>query len=99
MDNPNNGNLSSRKQLEEELAERLTEGPMAQEPHQAEDKQEMIRRRLPARYEIRIQTPLDPIVKETERYRQLAKEIDDRYDRYMYRAKSAGSQESEPEEK
>ena len=99
MDNPSDRNLSSREQLEQELAERLTEGPMTEEPQQADDKQEMVRRRLPARYEIRIQTMQDPIVLETERYREMAEELDDRYDRYMNRTKTIGSKQSEPEDK
>lgn len=67
--------------LEEQLEEMLTAGDM-----QAEDVNEGARKRLLRRTEIRVQTMMDPIVEETIQYRQMAKEIDGRYDEYMKRA-------------
>lgn len=63
------------------LAERLlAEQLLGGEPKQADAEAEAIRR-LPPRWEIRIQTDYDPVVEETKKYRQMAKEVDDRYDR------------------
>ncbi len=64
--------------LEHALAEQLTGGPLEEDP----DRERKLRDRISPRYEIRIQTELDPIVEETKQYRKLAKEIDDRYDRF-----------------
>jgi hypothetical protein len=64
--------------LEHALAEQLTGGPLEDDP----DRERKLRDRISPRYEIRIQTELDPIVEETKQYRKLAKEIDDRYDRF-----------------
>jgi hypothetical protein len=66
----------SENEAERLLAERLTEG----EPQRADPEAEAVRR-LPPRWEIRIQTEHDPVAEETALYRTLAKEIDDRYDR------------------
>jgi len=63
--------------LEHALAEQLTGGPL-----EDADSEQRIKDRISPRYEIRIQTELDPIVEETKQYRKLAKEIDDRYDRF-----------------
>ena len=63
--------------LEHALAEQLTGGPL-----EDRDREQRIKDRISPRYEIRIQTELDPIVEETKQYRKLAKEIDDRYDRF-----------------
>jgi 23S rRNA A2030 N6-methylase RlmJ len=65
------------KKVEEELAQKLTEGEM--ETGDAEDK---ARKRLPIKTEIRIQAQIDPVVEETRQYRQMAEEIDERYKRY-----------------
>ncbi len=64
--------------LEHALAEQLTGGPLEEDP----DRERKLRGRISPRYEIRIQTELDPIVEETKQYRKLAKEIDGRYDRF-----------------
>ncbi|MGZ9587134.1 hypothetical protein [Paenibacillus marinisediminis] len=76
--------------LEEQIETLLTFGDM-----QAEDPQEGARKKLAPRTEVRIQTMMDPIVEETIQYRQMAQELDDRYDEYMKRAgkssKDAGS--------
>ncbi|MBG9735944.1 hypothetical protein [Paenibacillus alvei] len=74
-----------QEQLEAELHERLTAGEM-----DTEKPDEAVRRRIAPRTEIRIQTTLDPIVEETNRYRSIAEEVDDRYDQYMKRAKRDG---------
>lgn len=63
--------------LEQEVTQRLTEGDM-----ELIDPEEGARNRLTPRYEIRIQAKHDPIVEETNRYRKLAQEIDQRYDKY-----------------
>nr|WP_232055867.1 hypothetical protein [Paenibacillus alvei] len=57
---------------------------------ESEEPSEAVRRRIAPRIEIRIQTTLDPIVEETNRYRSIAEEVDDRYDQYMNRAKRDG---------
>ncbi|MFD2613415.1 hypothetical protein [Paenibacillus gansuensis] len=59
------------------LAEQLMEGEM--EPA---DVSELARKRLLSRTEIRVQAKIDPIVEETRRYRELAKEVDGRYAAY-----------------
>lgn len=71
-------NEKSDQDLERRLSEMLTEGEMQQKDREKEE-----RRLLSPKYEIRIQTQLDPIVEETQKYRRMAKEIDDRYDKYM----------------
>ncbi|MDB4868864.1 MAG: hypothetical protein JWR03_3197 [Cohnella sp.] len=57
------------------LAQRLMEG----EPEKADPEEEAVKR-LPPKWEIRIQTERDPIAEETALYRTLAKEVDGRYD-------------------
>ncbi|PZE19488.1 hypothetical protein [Paenibacillus xerothermodurans] len=77
--------------VEEQLAQRLTEGEM-----NAEDAEEAARRRLPVKTEIRIQAEIDPVVEETRRYRKMASEVDDRYaqyDRFVDRPRKASEQE------
>ena len=76
--------------LEEQLEAMLTAGDM-----RAEDVSEGARKRLLRRTEIRVQTMMDPIVEETIQYRQMAKEVDGRYDEYMNRA--SGRAESKEE--
>jgi uncharacterized protein (DUF342 family) len=65
------------KKVEEELAQRLTEGTM-----EIQEAEENARKRLPIKTEIRIQAQIDPIVEETKQYRQMAEEVDERYQRY-----------------
>ncbi|WP_408634986.1 hypothetical protein [Paenibacillus phocaensis] len=77
--------MSDNKELERELSEMLTEGEYGSE----EERREEERRRLSPKYEIRIQTTLDPIVEETLNYRKMAKEIDGRYDQYLNKTKRA----------
>lgn len=83
--------MSDEKNLEQELNELLTEG----EPISEEERREEGRRRLPPRYEVRIQTELDPIVEETLQYRKMAKELDDRYDQYLKKTGRIDKEKSE----
>lgn len=77
--------MSDNKELERELSERLTEGEYGSE----QERREEGRRRLSPKYEVRIQTTLDPIVEETRSYRKMGKEIDGRYDEYLKKTKRA----------
>ncbi|GIO87487.1 hypothetical protein J25TS5_44190 [Paenibacillus faecis] len=83
--------MSDNKELERELSEMLTEQEIGSE----EERKREERRRLSPRYEIRIQTNLDPIVEETRKYRSMAKEVDGRYDDYMKRAAQTGKEQTE----
>ncbi|MBB3113560.1 hypothetical protein FHS18_005672 [Paenibacillus phyllosphaerae] len=71
--------------LEQELAEQLEHGPMKDGTDQAE----LTKDKLSPKYEVRIQADYDPIVEETAKFREMAKEVDDRYDGYMNRAEAA----------
>ncbi len=74
--------MSSSDELERELSERLTDGDMVEEERDSRE-----RRLIPPKYEVRIQVEHDPIVEETLQYRKIARELDDRYDDYLKRAK------------
>lgn len=74
--------MDESKELERRLSEMLTEGEM--EESGDADKRE--RQLIPPKYEVRIQTETDPIVQETLIYRNMAREVDDRYDRYLERS-------------
>ncbi|SEG45882.1 hypothetical protein [Paenibacillus sp. UNC499MF] len=67
------------KEMEEQLIRKLTEGEMEEE-----NKEESARKRLPAKTEIRIQATIDPVVEETRKYREMAEELDGRYDKYTH---------------
>ncbi|AIQ44952.1 hypothetical protein R70723_02790 [Paenibacillus sp. FSL R7-0273] len=69
------------RKLSEMLSEMLQEGEMEQGDRTAKEV-----RQISPKYEIRIQTTHDPIVEETLRYRKIASELDDRYDKYLKRA-------------
>ncbi|KZE71503.1 hypothetical protein L8C07_22215 [Paenibacillus sp. CMAA1739] len=71
--------MSQSEELERQLSELLTEG----EIRENEAKK---RERLSPKYEVRVQTQMDPIVEETRKYRKMARELDDRYDEYMSKA-------------
>lgn len=86
-------NEKSDQDLERQLSEMLTDGEM-----QKEDREKEERRLLSPKYEIRIQTQLDPIVEETLKYRSMAKEVDDRYDKYMDKAVKKDKPEDSGEE-
>lgn len=68
------------KKVEEQLAQTLTEGEM-----ERVDTSEAARKRLPLKTEIRIQAQVEPVVEETKLFRQMAEEVDDRYDRVIGR--------------
>ncbi|MET3547659.1 hypothetical protein ABID47_004275 [Paenibacillus favisporus] len=82
--------MSEKDNLERQLSDMLTEGELQQQ----QDREEKERELISPRYEIRIQTKMDPIVEETKIYRGMAKELDDRYDKYMKRAEGDGASES-----
>lgn len=76
------------KEWEEQLARKLTEGEM-----ESEDTDEAARKRLPMKTEIRIQAQIDPVVQETKLYRQMASEVDGRYDRWVKEDSAAPSRD------
>lgn len=73
--------MNDNDDLERKLSEMLQDGEMAQDDRKAKEL-----RQISPKYEIRIQTTLDPIVEETLRYRKIGYELDDRYDKYLERA-------------
>ncbi|SHN79128.1 hypothetical protein SAMN04487896_4177 [Paenibacillus sp. ov031] len=77
--------MDESKELERRLSDMLTEGEM----EESGDAGKRERQLIPPKYEVRIQTERDPIVEETLKYRDMAREVDDRYDRYLDR--SAGN--------
>ncbi|WP_172256628.1 hypothetical protein [Saccharibacillus deserti] len=76
-----------QEEVEEELRELLTEGELKDD-----DRERKEREQISPRYEIRIQSTLDPIVEETRLYRQMAEEIDDRYDDYLKKTQTRPSE-------
>lgn len=70
--------MNEKEDMEQQLSELLTSDEADREDPEAE-----ARKKLPPRYEIRVQAERDPIVEETKKYRKIAKEVDDRYDKYM----------------
>ncbi|WP_123043405.1 hypothetical protein [Cohnella candidum] len=70
-----------RERKQESEAERLLAERLIGGETEHEDPGKEAVRKLPPRWEIRIQTERDPIAEETELYRSMAKEVDDRYDR------------------
>jgi hypothetical protein len=84
--------MDDNEQLEREVADILsTSGAKAEDPSEA------ARKRLIPKYEIRVQTQLDPIVEETLRFRKLAKEVDSRYDKYLSRIPKTETGDSDGE--
>jgi len=93
------GDDNIRDQMERELVEQLD----TSEPELGKEEQDaLVRARISPKYEVRIQTTLDPIVQETIRYRELAREVDNRYDNYMDRVhtsyKSSGQADEQASE-
>ncbi|MEO2205646.1 hypothetical protein ABGV42_18095 [Paenibacillus pabuli] len=86
--------MDESKELERRLSEMLTEGEM----EESGDANKRERQLIPPKYEVRIQTERDPIVEETLMYRNMAREVDDRYDRYLERS-AEKKNEAEPERK
>ncbi|WP_052087848.1 hypothetical protein [Paenibacillus wynnii] len=76
--------MSENNDLERKLSEMLTEGEMEQGDRKAQEIRE-----ISPKYEIRIQTTLDPIVEETLRYRKIGRELDNRYDKYLDQAEKS----------
>jgi predicted Zn-dependent peptidase len=76
----NDNNQFEKDQFEKELAETLQAGDMHKDDP-ASKAQEL----LPPKYEIRIPAQKDPIIEETRMIREMAKEVDDRYDDYLSR--------------
>ncbi|WP_379158638.1 hypothetical protein [Paenibacillus sp. sgz5001063] len=72
--------MSEKDDLERKLSELLEDGEMEEIDRAAKEI-----RQISPKYEIRIQTRLDPIVEETLRYRKFGHELDDRYDKYLKR--------------
>jgi len=93
MDNERHRGDSPQNEVERELANRLTEGEM-----ERANPTETARRMLSPKYEIRVQAELDPVVEEILRFRQVAREVDDRYDKYLERALRRRRQTGEWEE-
>ncbi|MWV45581.1 hypothetical protein GRF59_18370 [Paenibacillus sp. HJL G12] len=86
--------MSENHDLERQLSEMLTEGEMEDRQNRKEQERELIS----PRYEVRIQTQMDPIVEETLKYRSMARELDDRYDRYLDKAKQGKPDSTPPKE-
>lgn len=74
--------MDKRKKLEHKVKNVLTEGEM-----KGADPEKAALEKLPQKYEIRVQTMMDPIVEETAKVREYAEEIDDRYDHYLEKTK------------
>ncbi len=81
------------RSMEQELAKQLQEGPM-----ELSEQERRAKASPSPKYEVRIQTVHDPVVEETKRFRKLAKEVDDRYDRYLERASRQQEQHVEHQE-
>lgn len=67
------------KEMDNEAERLLAEQLMESEPQGASPEEEAVKR-LPPRWEIRIQTQRDPVAEETALYRTMAEEVDGRYD-------------------
>lgn len=87
------GRRPGQEELEEQLTELLTEGELKDE-----DRERKEREQISPRYEIRIQTTLDPIVEETRLYRTMAQELDGRYDDYLEKTRPRPPRAAEEEQ-
>ncbi|NDI35265.1 hypothetical protein [Chengkuizengella sediminis] len=67
-----------KKKIEEKVTEVLTEGK-----YQSENVEDAAVDLINAKYEIRKQTELDPIVEETKKIRKVVKSDDQLYNEYM----------------
>ncbi|NBI30047.1 hypothetical protein [Chengkuizengella marina] len=67
-----------KKKIEEKVTEVLTEGE-----YQSEDVEDAAVDLIHAKYEIRKQTEIDPIVEETKKIRKVVKSDDELYNEYM----------------
>ncbi|WP_438448372.1 hypothetical protein [Gorillibacterium sp. sgz5001074] len=87
MDKDTVGGSTPGESLEQAVAEQLEFGHM-----EAKDPEEEAARRVSPPYVVRIRTERDPILEETAVYRNMAEEVDDRYDAYL---KAAGRKPEE----
>ncbi|MGN7764563.1 hypothetical protein [Paenibacillus sp. 22594] len=78
--------MSEKDDLERKLSELLEDGEMEETDRTAKEI-----RQISPKYEIRVQTTLDPIVEETLRYRKFGQELDDRYDKYLKRTEKGNA--------
>lgn len=80
-----------KKKVERKLSEALEKGEMRRR-----DPQLTAMNALTPKYEIRVRAERDTILEETKLYRQMAAEVDDRYDKYdKYIERSNGAREPE----
>ncbi|MDT3428503.1 hypothetical protein J2Z22_004095 [Paenibacillus forsythiae] len=84
--------MNGKEDLERRLSEMLTEGELEESGREAGR-----RHPISPKYEIRVQTALDPIVEETYRYREIARELDDRYDKYLERTRTGERKDTSSE--
>jgi|GEM_PF-1384255 hypothetical protein len=77
-----------RRKVERKLSEALEKGEMS-----GRDPQLSATDLLTPKYEIRVRAERDTILEETKLYRQMAREVDDRYDKYVERSNGAGESE------
>ncbi|SEU29054.1 hypothetical protein [Paenibacillus sp. NFR01] len=72
--------MNESEDLERKLSELLEEGELDEG-----DRRKRELARVSPKYEIRISTRFDPVAEETRKYREIAEELDDRYDKYLKR--------------
>lgn len=70
----------NRDELEKKMSETLEEGDMRKYNPIVKAQEQLI-----PKYEIRIPIEKDPIIEETRIIREIAQEVDDRYDKYVSR--------------
>lgn len=70
--------MDKRKKIEHKVKNVLIEGDM-----KVEKPDVAALDHLTPKYEVRVQTMMDPIIEETQKVREFADEVDDRYDNYM----------------
>lgn len=74
--------MDKQKKIEQEVKSVLIEGDM-----KVEKPDVAALDHLKPKYEVRVQTMMDPIVEETQKVREYAEEVDARYDNYMEKVK------------
>lgn len=87
-------NNQDRKDVERKVSEILEEGKL-----DSPEVDEIALLRLAPKYEIRQVVQLDPIVEETKLIREMAEEVDDRYDAYMKQAEATRNARNKDEDK
>lgn len=78
--------MDKDKKIQQKVKKVLTEGEM-----QVDEPKKAALDRLKPKYEIRVQTTVDPIVEETQIIREHAKEVDERYDQYLNKIPEQGN--------